>query len=129
MVKKRSEAKSGWSGQTDKLLIATISLLSALLILNVVTLTGFSTKFGTGYGNKYYGENTCQRVGGVIFREDVSANHNGKVVELKATSEDAISVEVDGWKRTIEAGHEVYIHGVLVTNFISNENEACLILK
>jgi hypothetical protein len=132
MAKKRlarSSNDKGLIGKTDKLLIATISLLSALLILNVVTLTGFATKFGTDYGNRHYSENACERVGGIILRENVNANHNGRNVELKATSENAVAVEVDGWKRTIKSGHEVYINGVTVTNFVSNDNDACLILE
>lgn len=129
MAKKRSRENSQKNhGQTDKLLIATISLLSALLILNLVTLTGFSTKFSTDYG-AYYGESACSRIGGVIFREGVSANHNGNIVLLESSSDDAVSVEVNGKTRGIRLGHEVWIEGVYVTNFASNDNDACLILE
>jgi len=131
MAKKRSEKipeQKTLPAHTDKLLIATISLLSALLILNLVTLTGFSTRFSTDYSS-FYSENACQRVGGIIFRESVSANHNGKTVTLLATSDDAIGVDIDGESRSILSGHENWINGVTVTNFASNENDACLILS
>ncbi|MBI2105683.1 hypothetical protein HYT56_02485 [Candidatus Woesearchaeota archaeon] len=132
MAKKRSRKVSEQRmlpAHTDKLLIATISLLSALLILNLVTLTGFSTKFKTDYGATYATDNTCQRIGGIIFREGVSANFNGKKVTLLSTSEDAVGVDVNGENRGILSGHDNYIDGVMVTNFLSTENDACLILK
>lgn len=116
------------NNNNEKLLIATISLLSALLILNVVTLTGFSTKFTTDY-SVAQGESACSRVGGVLFREGVTANHNGNNVMLKATSDDAVSVEVNGESRPILSGHEVWINGVTVKNFASNDNDACLVLN
>ena len=115
-------------GHSEKLLIVTISLLSALLILNVVTLTGFSTKFTTNY-NTVQGESTCSRIGGVLFREGVTANHNGNSVMLKATSEDAVAVDVNGKSRSILSGHEVWINGVTVRNFVSTESDACLVLS
>lgn len=130
MTKKRdvkSDTRS--NNNNEKLLIATISLLSALLILNVVTLTGFSTKFTTDY-SVAQGESTCSRIGGVLFREGVTANHNGNSVMLRATSDDAVSVEVNGEsRRSILSGHEVWINGVTVKNFASNENDACLVLN
>ena len=132
MAKKRNanaDVKSVSNGNNNqKLLIATISLLSALLILNVVTLTGFSTKFTTDY-SVAQGESTCSRIGGVLFREGVIANYNGKSVMLEATSEDAVGVEVDGQSRSILSGHEVWINGVTVRNFVSTENDACLVLS
>ena len=131
MVKKKSakiELADSNKGNSEKLLIVTISLLSALLILNVVTLTGFSTKFTTDY-NVAQGESTCSRISGILFREGVTANHNGNMVTLKATSEDAVGVDVNGESRSILSGHEVWINGVTVRNFASNENDACLVLN
>ena len=125
----KTDIKNVSNGNNNqKLLIATISLLSALLILNVVTLTGYSTKFSTDYST-VQGESTCSRIGGVLFRAGVAANHNGQSVMLRATSEDAVSVDVDGEARTILSGHEVWINGVNVKNFASNENDACLVLS
>ena len=126
---KKSDAKVEVNkSHSEKLLVVTISLLSALLILNVVTLTGFSTKFTTDYG-AYYGESACSRVGGIIFREGVTANHNGNSVMLEATSDDAVAVEVNGESRSILSGHEVWINGVIVKNFVSNDDDACLVLS
>lgn len=130
---KKSEAKATKTdvgkSHNEKLLVVTISLLSALLILNLVTLTGFSTRFSTDYRQTFTTVNPCERVGGIVFREGVSANHNGKIVMLEATSEDAVGVEVDGESRSILSGHEVWINGVTVRNFVSNENDACLVLS
>ena len=131
MAKKRSvkvEAIDSNKGHSEKLLIVTISLLSALLILNVVTLTGFSTKFTTNY-NVIQGESTCSRIGGVLFREGVTANHNGNSVMLKATSDDVVAVEINGESRSILSGHEVWINGVTVRNVVGTENDACLVLS
>jgi hypothetical protein len=127
MVKKNVTKKIN-RNQTDKLLIVTITLLSALFLMNLVSLTGYSTKFSTGQSS-YYGDNVCQKVGGIILREGVSANFNGQRVTLTITGEDLIAVTVDGKRRTIEPGHEIYINGVYVTNFLNTEREACLILN
>ncbi|MAG45628.1 MAG: hypothetical protein CMH63_02545 [Nanoarchaeota archaeon] len=125
---KKKVSKNIIRSQTDKLLVVTIVLLSALFVMNLVSLTGYSTKFNTGQSS-YYGKNTCQKVGGIIFREGVSANFNGRDVTLTATGEDMIAVTVDGKRSSIELGHEIYINGVLVTNFVSTERESCLILN
>ncbi len=132
MAKKRQvrvDTGSVNKGQSEKLLIITISLLSALLILNIVTLTGFSTRFSTDYRQVFTTTNPCERVGGIIFREGVSANFNGNNVMLEATSDDAVGVEVNGESRSILSGHEVWINGVTVRNFVSSEDDACLVLS
>ncbi len=128
MAKKRDVKTDANRSHNEKLLIVTISLLSALLILNVVTLTGFSTRFTTDYG-AYYGENACQRIGGIILREGVSANYNGNSIMLKTTSEDAVYVEVNEKSSSVLVGHEIWINGVIVKNFASNDNDACLVLS
>lgn len=128
MAKKSDIKTDANRNHNEKLLIVTISLLSALLILNIVTLTGFSTKFTTDY-RVVQGESACSRIGGVLFREGVTANHNGNSVMLEATSEDAVGVEVNGQSRSVLSGHEVWINGVTVKNFASNENDACLVLS
>lgn len=126
---KKSDAKADVNkSHSEKLLVVTISLLSALLILNIVTLTGFSTKFTTDY-RVVQGESTCSRIGGILFREGVTANHNGNSVMLEATSDDAVGVEVNGQSRSVLSGHEVWINGVTVRNFVSTENDACLVLS
>ncbi len=129
MVKKRGAKIDVNKNHNEKLLVVTISLLSALLILNIVTLTGFSTKFNTDYRQVFTENNPCDRVGGVIFREGVSANHNGNSVMLESTSEDAVAVEVNGESGSIKSGHEIWINGVTVRNFASSEDDACLVLN
>ena len=48
---------------------------------------------------------------------------------LEATSDDAVGVEVNGESRSILSGHEVWINGVTVRNFVSSEDDACLVLS
>ena len=129
MAKKRQAKVDVNKSHNEKLLVVTISLLSALLILNLVTLTGFSTKFRTDYRQVFTENNPCDRVGGIIFREGVSANYNNNNVMLEAASEDAVAVEVNGESRSILSGHEVWINGVTVRNFASSEDDTCLVLS
>lgn len=130
MAKKRqAKVEVANKSSNEKLLVVTISLLSALLILNIVTLTGFSTRFSTDYKQTFTATNPCERVGGIIFREGVSANFNGNIVMLETTSDDAVAVEVNDKSRSILSGHEVWINGVTVRNFVSSENDACLVLS
>lgn len=129
MAKKSAAKVEAGKSHNEKLLVVTISLLSALLILNIVTLTGFSTKFSTDYKQVFTENNPCERVGGIIFREGVSANYNGNNVMLESASEDAVAVEVNDESRSILSGHEVWINGVTVRNFVSSEDDACLVLS
>jgi len=129
MAKKRVVKVDANKNHNEKLLVVTISLLSALLILNLVTLTGFSTRFSTDYKQTFNTVNPCERVGGIIFRERVSANYNGNSVMLESTSEDAVAVEINGESGSIKSGHEIWINGVTVRNFVSSEDDACLVLS
>ena len=129
MAKKRVVKVEPSKGHNEKLLVVTISLLSALLILNLVILTGFSTKFSTDYRQVFTQNNPCDRVGGIVLREGVSANYKGNSVMLESTSEDAVAVEVNGESGSIKSGHEIWINGVTVRNFVSSEDDACLVLS
>ena len=129
MAKKRLAKVEAGKSHNEKLLVVTISLLSALLILNLVTLTGFSTKFSTDYRQVFTQNNPCDRVGGIVLREGVSANYKGNSVMLESTSEDAVAVEVNGESGSIKSGHEIWINGVTVRNFVSSEDDACLVLS
>ena len=127
-VRNSKVAESGVNNQTKTLLIATVALLSALLILNVVSLTGYSIRRNIS-GNDYFGDDTCTMLGGIILREGTSANYNGKIIRLDSTSESVIAVSVDNGKsKGIRAGHDGYVDGIVIKNFASNENDACLIL-
>jgi hypothetical protein len=48
---------------------------------------------------------------------------------LESTSEDAVAVEVNGESGSIKSGHEIWINGVTVRNFVSSEDDACLVLS
>src|SRR3989344_6423319 len=115
------------SSHTKNLLVATVALLSALLILNIVSLTGFTVN-KRDYSPQFFGDDTCGMLGGIVLREGASANHNGQRVMLVSTNEDVISVNVDGDVKAIKAGHDSYINGFSIKNFAANENDACLIL-
>ena len=135
MVKKRSRRDSrqvqrsvDTNSQVKTLLVATVALLSALLILNVVSLTGFAVNHRDQSQN-YLGFDSCSRVGGIALREGTSANHNGKKIMLISTSDNVIAVSIDGESVTIKAGHESYKNGVSIKNFVSTETDACLILN
>ncbi|KKQ84165.1 MAG: hypothetical protein UT08_C0022G0002 [Candidatus Woesebacteria bacterium GW2011_GWB1_38_8] len=133
MAKKRARiskvSPSDNSGvHTKNLLVATVALLSALLILNVVSLTGFSVNTRSSTV-KFIGDDTCTMLGGIILREGTSANYNGQRVSLVSTSDSVIAVDIDGETKGIKSGHDGFIKGVTVRNFAANDNNACLILN